>query len=431
MVELLAFDFITLDYWKKVDPEWRSALMAYMEDAGDNYAASILDLTSENCDYSNWPDSFSRFLNLTRDLALPRMVDKSKNKPGISKHILTGMSGKKIHEVELMSEAIHQVASERDIASIIDLGSGQGYLSRALAFDYNLEVLAVDMSEIQTKGAIKFDNRAIKIQSKKKEIKEEEKVNPKLQHVTEKITPENISQVLARWSPDAAEEDWLVTGLHTCGDLSPMILRLFAESKQVTTVVNVGCCYHALSEQHSNAGFPMSNYLKEKDTKLGTTARVLSCHSPSLWIVDNIQQSIDAYNNNYFRALLQDLLVSKGLSDIKDPPILGRVKQNKKFPNFVKAALKRMKLPEDAITAEEAELHLLKAKESDHDKQFIAFWTLRVLIAPIIESIILVDRWLYLTDAIKNSDSPNKGVWMYPLFDLSASPRNVVFIASK
>lgn len=121
----------------------------------------------------------------------------------------------------------------------------------------------------------------------------------------------------------------------------------------------------------------------------------------------------------------------KGLSDIKDPPILGRVKQNKKFPNFVKAALKRMKLPEDAITAEEAELHLLKAKENNHDRQFIAFWTLRVLMAPIIESAILVDRWLYLTDAIKDSDSPNKGVWMYPLFDLSASPRNVVFIASK
>jgi hypothetical protein len=119
------------------------------------------------------------------------------------------------------------------------------------------------------------------------------------------------------------------------------------------------------------------------------------------------------------------------LSDIKDPPILGRVKQNKKFPNFVKAALKRMKLPEDAITAEEAELHLLKAKENNHDRQFIAFWTLRVLMAPIIESAILVDRWLYLTDAIKDSDSPNKGVWMYPLFDLSASPRNVVFIASK
>jgi hypothetical protein len=233
------------------------------------------------------------------------VVDKSKSKPGISKHILTGMSGKKIHEVELMSEAIHEVATERGISSVIDLGSGQGYLSRALAFDYNLEVLAVDMSEIQTKGAIKFDNRAIKIQNKKKEIKEEDKVSPKLQHVTEKITPENISQVLARWSPDSAEEDWLVTGLHTCGDLSPMIFRLFAESKQVTTVVNVGCCYHALTEQHCDAGFPMSQYLKDKDAKLGTTARVLSCHSPSLWIVDNIQQSIDAYNNNYFRALLQ------------------------------------------------------------------------------------------------------------------------------
>jgi hypothetical protein len=55
MVEILAFDFITLDYWKRIDPEWRSALMDYMEAAGDDYAAAILDLTSEKCDYVSMP----------------------------------------------------------------------------------------------------------------------------------------------------------------------------------------------------------------------------------------------------------------------------------------------------------------------------------------------------------------------------------------
>lgn len=222
---------------------------------------------------------------------------RKEKQQSISKHILGGMSDKKIHEVECMSQVIKQVADERGVTSVIDLGSGQGYLSRALAFDYGLEVLAVDMSEVQTTGALRFDKKAMK------SMNEESEEHPQLKHVTEKITPENIAQVLARWSPDSSEDKrWLVTGLHTCGDLSPMIFNLFTESKEVSCVVNVGCCYNALTKD----GFPMSQYLKAKDDLIhvGSTAKVLSCHSPSRWLEEG-EQCIKAFDNYYFRALLQ------------------------------------------------------------------------------------------------------------------------------
>lgn len=125
------------------------------------------------------------------------------------------------------------------------------------------------------------------------------------------------------------------------------------------------------------------------------------------------------------------MLVERGLSDINDPPRLGRIKQNKEFVPFVKASLKRLKLAEDTITAEEAEMHYLKCKEKQVDRQFVTLWILRGLLAPIVESIILVDRFIYLDDCIKDSQGDTKGAWMYPLFDLSASPRNVVYIGSK
>lgn len=386
---------------------------------------AVLDLTSETSDYSIWPESLRSYLEATRDLALPRTVDagRKERQQSISKHILGGMSDKKIHEVECMSQVIKQVADERGVTSVIDLGSGQGYLSRALAFDYGLEVLAVDMSEVQTTGALRFDKKAMK------SMNEESEEHPQLKHVTEKITPENIAQVLARWSPDSSEDKrWLVTGLHTCGDLSPMIFNLFTESKEVSCVVNVGCCYNALTKD----GFPMSQYLKAKDDLIhvGSTAKVLSCHSPSRWLEEG-EQCIKAFDNYYFRALLQEMLVERGLSDINDPPRLGRIKQNKEFVPFVKASLKRLKLPEDTITAEEASLHFLRFKENQVDKQFVTLWTLRGLLAPVIESIILMDRWLYLNDSIQHSQDEKKGAWMFPLFDQSASPRNVVYIASK
>ena len=40
---------------------------------------------------------------------------------------------------------------------------------------------------------------------------------------------------------------YLLVGLHTCGDLAPTILRLFAKSETIVGVVSVGCCYMKLT----------------------------------------------------------------------------------------------------------------------------------------------------------------------------------------
>ncbi|OBS63720.1 hypothetical protein A6R68_07741, partial [Neotoma lepida] len=47
-------------------------------------------------------------------------------------------------------------------------------------------------------------------------------------------------------------EDCLMVGLHTCGDLAPNTLRIFASKSEVKGVCSVGCCYHLLSEEFEN-----------------------------------------------------------------------------------------------------------------------------------------------------------------------------------
>lgn len=42
--------------------------------------------------------------------------------------------------------------------------------------------------------------------------------------------------------------DFLLTGLHTCGNLAPSTLRLFVANPAASVVCNVGCCYHLLRE---------------------------------------------------------------------------------------------------------------------------------------------------------------------------------------
>ena len=40
---------------------------------------------------------------------------------------------------------------------------------------------------------------------------------------------------------------FIIVGLHTCGDLAPTILRVYAQSRQVVGLLSVGCCYMKLS----------------------------------------------------------------------------------------------------------------------------------------------------------------------------------------
>lgn len=125
-------------------------------------------------------------------------------------------------------------------------------------------------------------------------------------------------------------------------------------------------------------------------------------------------------------------MVEKGLIEATVAPVVGRLNKKRDFTSFsvyVKAASKRLNLPEDTITPEEAEQYYEEYKRKQVDKQITILWTLRVLLAPILESIILVDRWLYLNENIE--DSPTKGVWLWPLFDPVTSPRNVVIAATK
>ncbi|KAI9488371.1 methyltransferase domain-containing protein [Zychaea mexicana] len=336
-----------------------------------------------------------------------------------------------------MSTVVQRVASRRELGSIMDLGAGQGYLSRTLAFQHKLHVLAVDGSEVQTCGAKWFDQRALRSRPSDGE----------LNHVTDMVTPENVSTLLARWSKQQEDEKWLVCGLHACGDLSSLMLRLFIKSNAITSLVNVGCCYHFLTEEHQPrnnespsssipAGFPLSGFVKDQlDYRMGSIAHMLACQTPSRWS-DKQEETLKSFEHHFFRALLQYIMVEKGLAHVDKPPIIGRLNKKKdfvSFPVYVQAALKRLQMPQDAISIEEAEAYYAEFKTTRQmDKQIAILWTVRALLAPLLESIVLADRWLYLKEQLADiPDSETKGVWMWPLFDPITSPRNMVIVASK
>lgn len=224
-----------------------------------------------------------------------------------------------------MGALIQQLGNHEHINSVVDLGAGQGYLSRMLAYQYDFQVIAVDESEVQTCGAKRFDNLVVKGYKNKQHL---------LHHIKDRFTNENAADILAgiQQQLDVTEKDndndtdnvefpnpnvddkqndhpWFIVGLHSCGDLSPIMLRLFIQQHELKSLVNVGCCYHFLTHDHekstsSPAGFPMSQYVHGCSITLGSIASMLACQAPSRWL-DQRESSIKAFEHHFFRALLQ------------------------------------------------------------------------------------------------------------------------------
>lgn len=384
----------------------------------------------------------------------------------------------------------------------------KGYLSRSLAYQHDLHVLAIDSCSVQTCGAQKFQEKAEKALGKSQKRKqlsastqtpardddpeatstsEESRSDntpshsSNLHHIMQKVTLSSLPTLLTEWSTSSfwnqtsidTRTRWLLCGLHACGDLSSHIIRLFLGSDDVRCLVSVGCCYHILSEGLEDEGaeepkfaFPMSQYFQRARFAMGGTARMLACQAPSRWS-ERQESSVEAFEHHFFRALLQvgiecfnidisyyrfillnspllhqHIMVEKGLATVSNPPILGRLNKKRDFLSFetyCAAALRRLKLPPDSITAEDARQYHTEFRLRGIDRQIAALWTLRTLLAPVLESVVLVDRWcaireglgLGLDGAKKATAVGGKGVWMWPLFDWVTSPRNVVIVAMK
>jgi len=127
------------------------------------------------------------------------------------------------------------------------------------------------------------------------------------------LLAENFTQFRPEDSPNIC-----LTGLHTCGNLAATCLQVFHAQTDCRLLCNVGCCYHLLRERYSqqeffgnkslmelqtDCGFPLSQYLRERQVRMGRNARMLAAQS--------IERTLDTKElpnvTLYYRALLEIL----------------------------------------------------------------------------------------------------------------------------
>lgn len=242
----------------------------------------------------------------------------------------------------------------------------------------------------------------------------------------------------------------------------------------------------ATSSSYDRHGFPMSRRLEEfefdvpisdttnrkaatnertsdyssgrgKGVRLNITARMMAVQAPHNW---GPKDSEEFFTKHFYRALLQRILLDVGVvqmatkassSDIdiaggtlsgKDtagtPLIIGTLRRScfVSFPAYVQGAIEKLsadpveglricamtqRLLDDPTIIERYEQEYAYAK-----KHLSVIWSLMAFSANVVESTILVDRWLWLTE-----QSDVKDAWVQSVFDYRQSPRNMVVVGSK
>ncbi|XP_072217681.1 probable methyltransferase-like protein 25 isoform X2 [Excalfactoria chinensis] len=296
--------------------------------------------------------------------------------------------------------AISETSKQTEI-SLAQAQSDESKLSEeALAI---LNVLPADAVEVFSSSHCNYG-----------EICEEEKAQRKMAFIKAKVSKSRESNLyfpLTSYISAETElsdiitdlEDCIMVGLHTCGDLAANTLRIFTAKPEIKAVCSVGCCYHLLSEQYENQedcteevwGFPMCQYLKDKGWCCGRNARMSACLALERVAVGQMLPT----ESLFYRAVLQ-VIIEETYGVTKSDRHVGKIfSKSSSFLDYVRKSLKKLELDDSKL---------------------------KVVLAPCVEVLILLDRLCYLKEQ-------NNIAWsgLVKLFDPVKSPRCYAVIALK
>ncbi|KAJ3134530.1 hypothetical protein HK100_003522 [Physocladia obscura] len=494
------YDMVVDDFFSNSLPaEWRS-----LADLDKFNQTDFVTLIKEGAIAKQWPDSFKTFAQDCLKLALPRAVDLSgdfgeclngvdaliERKDTVS----AGMSRKKLYEVERFSKVIIDMIENSDhqeSTTIIDIGAGQGYLTHRLTTCR--PCVAIDFDQIQTVGSKKRgadikkgkfgDTRHSNFSNKKSAPRKE--IIYKTLNVDAESLQNLVSDLSSSNSIDGSDTNFMLVGLHACGDLSSSaILGAFQKCPEVKFVAIVPCCYNLLTEPvqplenplsvppkttATTFGFPISTHVRElcatHHLTLGHKARNLACQNFETFSREDVVTNMRAhFKRSLFSALLSHFKIDTTIKttgehneycECTEEAQLCRVPKSERkyhkfrlnkvsaaargggFVEYAVEALKCIGL-EDRISDKDIRDFLELPQFVNAERENFVMLCARSLLSRVLESFLLMDRAVFLLEMdelsrILGGASGINGIRfsMLNLFDLTESPRNMVFVAEK
>ncbi|XP_062487646.1 methyltransferase-like protein 25B isoform X2 [Pezoporus occidentalis] len=424
LLDACVIDFFAEGLWAQLPPPWQTALGS----AAPPHLARLLGGPEPGGPGPLWPLSLLAFAAAARALSFPRGPPGAAPRPPCQSRRLHPLlrrhvKPKKQHEIRRL---------------------GTGHLSRFLAFGLGLSVTAVEGDGRLAGAAERFDWELLRELHKaggaappprrRGPPQPRSALTPRgPQHIPgrldpalpwgEFLLPPDPPAPAARnplGGPGGAADGArvLVTGLHACGDLSPALLRHFARSPSVAAVASVGCCYMKLS---TPPGYPLSAWVSAlPGHELSYRARESACHALEQYRGRLAGGGSPRLRAHCYRAVLETLirgarpgLRRPGVQTVKKAHALS-------FPQYARLGLPRVGLDPASIPLDSDAVGTML--EQQH--KVVAFFSLTLLLAPLVETLILLDRLLYLRERGFHCA-------LVPLFDPRFSPRNLVLVAAR
>ncbi|KAL9232515.1 hypothetical protein vseg_007622 [Gypsophila vaccaria] len=281
-------------------------------------------------------------------------------------------------------------------------------------------------------------------------------------------------------SSSAADADrgtpLVLAGLHACGDLSVTMLRAMAECEAVKAVISIGCCYNLLSEDGcesgcSDTGFPVSKGVQSMGISLGKNSRDLACQSAERWRDLEKDAGVQNFDLHAFRAAFQLVLQRYYPEALMRNSSIGRqgkaLRRRYRNGSMSSSKLAECKVSQKILETdsslagsqwncadqkerlvdnyslfekyslsgldylgleplEDIDLHGLWTECQPFAGLIGPYWSLRAALGPLLETLIQLDRLLFLQEQDTSLE-----VRMLPIFDPVLSPRNLAIIARK
>ncbi|KZC04159.1 PREDICTED: protein RRNAD1-like [Dufourea novaeangliae] len=345
-----------------------------------------------------------------------------------SKHI----KKKKRYEIQELAHVCADCAYESNCKCIVDIGAGMGHLARTLAFQHGLCVTCIEQDSTLLQQARKWDQELL-MSAKKHLLHFCEKVP---QHYTAKLESSNLveSELVGHlqnlfqngFNLCKTDAKFGLIGLHSCGDLAPLLLKLYSSRCEAKFICIVGCCYMKLSlksQLNELNGYPLSKYLRScKNHTLSYTSLEVACHAIEKYCDKLKTGNYEDLIVHTYRAALETILIKKS-EKLRHSQLRNvKVRKGMTFQQYCDAATSYLDTylqPEDSdINSPDINAYLNRWKE------VIVFGSLRMMLAPLVETIVLLDRFLFLSEK-------NLSPTLKPVFDSRLSPRNLVLISKK
>lgn len=460
LLDSYIIDFFTEGLWGKLPPAWQAAL----EVADPPQLAAMLLGTGGTVGQGTvWPLSLLAFTAATRALSFPRgQLGVTPHPPCQSPHLhpllRRHVKPKKQHEIRCLGKVLQRLSQATGCDRVVDVGAGQGHLSRFLAFSLGLSVTAVEGDGRLVSLAEHFDQELLRELEKAQARGYSRRLPPsqrhpnttpdptdpaslcprRPQHVAGWLDPQAPGQefllaptpgpALAARNPLAGpvdSEQVLLTGLHACGDLSVALLRHFAHSPQVAAVTSAACCYMKLSTcpeptAPSLPGYPLSTWVAGlPGHTLSYRAREAACHAVEEY-TERLRRDSECLRIHCYRAVLETLIQAAdpskkhlGVQTVKKAHTLS-------FPEYARLGLTLVGLDSAAVPLDSESVCAMLCQQH----KVVAFFSLVLLLAPLVETLILLDRLLYLREQ-------GFQCALVPLFNPRFSPRNLVLVAAR